>query len=213
MKKIILLSLLISGMTSVANAKTGPYLGLDINRSKATHSYSHVSGNNSNSDSNVGYSVSAGYNFDFDKFFLAPEIFYDKINTSNKSYLCPDGGAHYCKDKMEIDSRYGAKINLGYEVAPKTRIFINGGYTNVKMDQRYLNGYTAITTGRVLVRSNEGGVFTYGFGASYSLDNNWAIRTSYEISELKVVHQDYLVPQPLDRIKLQIFKLGVVYSF
>ncbi len=213
MKKLSLLLVLTVLFSHNVKAENAPFVAFDINRNTVTHHYTHENGNKTNNDGNFGYGLSAGYNFDFGKVSLAPEIFYDKINTANKSYLCPSGGQHYCKDKMEVDSRYGAKLNLGYEVAQNTKLFINAGYSNVKVDQKYLNGYTAITTGRVLVKTNKNGVFTYGFGASYTVNNNIALKAAYEISQFSVIHQDYLSPNPIDEIKLQIVKLGLIYSF
>jgi outer membrane autotransporter protein len=227
-KKILFVLSLISIISSstISHAKDGFFVGLDYNLSNARHNFRSSDGNYQNASedrSSSGYGVSAGYQYGFgklidkslEKLYIAPEIFYDKIGTTGHSQVCLTTGdqlAGYCRDKMEVNSRRGAKINLGYEVFDKTNFFVNTGISSVNWHQRFLNGYDTEVTKLTSLKGTDRGVVSYGFGVSYDLSDNFILRTSYDISKFRTGYRSENVPVR-DVITLKILKIGLVYKF
>lgn len=218
MRKIIFcsaLTILLFSIAKISYAKDGFYLGLDINNAKVEHRYkvSNPGATGASDDnSSVGFGLSAGYRFDvFEKFFLAPEIFYDNIHSDGKTHDCHVNTQVYCSDDMKVNFRYGAKLNAGYRILPKTEIFANFGISNVDWVQNFY-GYHHIVQGIDSMGHTATETWLYGIGAAYDLSDHIAIRTSYDISSFRTPYLSN-ASGIKDKVSMSIFKVGVVYKF
>ena len=123
MKKIPLIithvaTLIISSfLFSFAHAKDGVYVGADLLKVHARYKLAELEFSDSlvdkkNGGNSVGVGVSLGYKKSLNDFFLAPELFYDYLNSSTKDYW--HNSALFDQDSLELRSRYGARLNIGY---------------------------------------------------------------------------------------------------
>jgi outer membrane autotransporter protein len=125
MKKLLIVSIIATIATSSANANDRAYVGLDLSSSHVKNKVSDGEGTTKISNNIAGFGLNAGYKINFNKgLFVAPEVFFDYLN--NKSSP-DDNSASY-----KIDSRYGAKLNLGYNFNEKFSVFANYGLANVR---------------------------------------------------------------------------------
>ena len=182
-----------------------PYVGVDILQSDVKHRfYNRVDGDdmdgNKTKSSSKNFGVNAGYKMNFDKVFVAPEIFYDHFNSSAKDFDSND--PQYAADRIEIDSRYGAKVNLGYNFCPKLSGFINAGMANVKHNVRWNSQGKSDGDSKLAM--------IYGLGLSYALNDNWSLRTSYDRQTFNI---RYMENGLRDKVRLDVVKFGVIYGF
>lgn len=215
MKKfLILCTFLCAFFTSaLASAKEGTYVGADVLWSNAKHKYSNLlygdndSLNGAKVDSDdLGFGLNLGYKTNltfgsFEKGFVAPEIFYDYLNNSSKDFAYTSGSI-YRQDSASINSRYGAKLNVGYEILPKLSGFVNFGVANVDYDTRWPSSGRSYGASKIAP--------IYGVGLSYNLTDNWAMRASYDYQRFNT---KYVNEGLRDKVTLGVLKVGAAYSF
>jgi len=208
MKKLSL-ALIAAGVfvASNANAKDGAYVGVDVLRSSAKHTYvdkrisNPKDGDTSTDNGSIGFGLNAGYKVSFDKAFIAPEVFYDYLNSSAKDFYNGDG-AEYANDRMKINYRFGAKLNLGYTFVPGFSGFVNAGLSDLR------STYNWNDTGQSRGVMKLGMV--YGLGFAYDLNEKWTIRTSFDRQNLNL---QYVTEGRRDKVRLDVLKVGLVYNF
>jgi len=183
------------------------YAGIDIIYSKTNHKLKNLSDPENPSNGltskgqNVGIGLDLGYKVNFGKAFIAPEVFYDYLNNSACDFTCPfiaNVGT------MEVNSRYGTKLNLGYNIFPKLNAFVNLGLANIRYafnDAPSQVHYKASKLSPI-----------YGIGLSYDLDHSWTLRTSYDYQNFNARYYSN-PPGWRDTISLKVFKIGAVYNF
>lgn len=192
--------------------RSGFYLGVDMVRSFAKHKYLAegnglsdnpvpTNGYYSNREKN-GLGINLGYKIAAGNLFIAPEIFYDYLNNSAKDFgyeQDPTISGH----RLEVNQRYGAKLNVGYNLFAGLNAFANIGMANVNYS---MNLYSVNHTRQGVVQMN----MIYGGGLSYDLNDHWLLKTSYDWQQF-TARFDY--PQEKDRIVLQTVKVGIAYKF
>jgi opacity protein-like surface antigen len=181
------------------------YVGVDGIYSKTDHKYKTTYGdsvassyqNRGRHGEHLGFGINAGYKMQYDRVFVAPEVFYDNLNNSTNDF----GGA---PTTLNVDNRYGVKVNLGYDLTSNVSAFVNLGLANV----RYINRDP--TTGTSSGYNKLAPI--YGIGALYKLNNNWALKAAYDYQKFST---RYYSSAPLikDQLTLRVFKLGVIYNF
>lgn len=208
MKKTLSLIAIASSLilSSQANAKDGFYAGADLLLSNAKYKYlnrtnyvipSEVGGVDKIDGNGVGVGVSAGYKKYFDQVFVAPEVFYDYLNTSTKDYFF----VYDASDKINLRSRYGAKLNLGYDLTDKFSAYANFGMAQVN----YLNKSTGLSQGKVSYFAP-----VYGLGALYKLNDSWSVRAEINQQKLNVRYYYY---GDASKVTINTLKTGLVYNF
>lgn len=205
MKKLlpIILAGIVLATQSQANAKDGAYVGADLILSNARYKHSAV--NNSNPQNrvdgnSVGGGLSLGYKKSFDQVFAAPEIFYDYLNSSTKDYY--RATAPYQQDRLELRSRYGAKLNLGYNFTKNFSSYLTYGLAAVD----HVDNAPSL-------HSSQGKWKTaaiYGFGAVYNLNGNWAVKTEFNTQRFNV---PYAYDYNTSKVRLNVLKVGLAYNF
>ena len=218
MKKTLSLAAVAASLifSSQANAKDGLYLGADLLFANSNHHYQDRSStggsNNYNGtrthDNSVGFALDAGYKVGFNQFFVAPEIFFDQLNNSSSGFRYKQVPGNK-QDTVDLNYRYGAKLNLGYDITPKFNLFVNYGLANVDYDTRgwYAGGRKSAATELAQI---------YGFGLGYKITENVSARLSYDRQSMHLRNTSVAVPggdSARYKSTLDVVKLGAVYSF
>ena len=192
MKKFaILATLLISLSSFSAFAKTsGNYAGIDIIYSEVKLDQASTSSIGSGDQISVG--VNYKYAFNFNNFFVAPGVFFDYTNIRAKASN---------NDEWDLDFRYGAKVDLGYDITDKFAAFVNIGLANNHYDAKYIVSGTKTSDSKIEE--------LYGIGVKYSATDDIDVGLSYEFSNLNV-------KDPLNntvKFDLEVVRLGISYNF
>ncbi len=189
----------------------GFYVGLDATYIDARHSYSNNTIDDdtappsrlNTSSEDFGYAFSGGYRYNMGKFFVAPEAFYDFLNSRAKDFYVHDG-SEPAGSSIRINYRYGGKMNFGYQLTERFSTFLNVGVAKT----RYHQNWDSDTYKKKYDNAKRGVV--WGVGVIYSLSDHWATRVSYDYERLKTRYVDQGFQ---DLIKLHVVKAGLVYSF
>ncbi len=202
MKKLITVSSVISVLAgSSAFAKTeGNYLGVELLRTKAEHLYK-TNGVVNNTlgkfdDSATGYGLNYKYAFNFgNNVFVAPGIFYDKIGTSAEDLD---------HDPINIQSRYGVKLDVGYDLTNQAAIYFTNGFAKT----RYSVDWLTTNSGEIV--STTPFVYFYGIGATYQASKNITFNAEYNRQHISLMSPSAIVTA---RSKIEVMKVGIAYSF
>jgi len=200
MKKLLIISSIVASMAvSSANAKDNAYVGFVLLASHAKNETIDLnSGTNAGKSSQTaaGLGLNAGYKIGFNNgLFIAPEAFFDYLN--NKDTDKQDKNNTYT-----INSRYGAKLNLGYDLNDKFSVFANYGLANV--------GYQVS-----LGSSNESHgaskiAAIYGLGVAYNINEQLTVKLGANRQDFNTRGVDQGI-----RIKnvIKTYSVGLAYNF
>ena len=202
MKKIITTTLTLVTLFSstAALAKTaGNYAELDLLYSSASHKYAASNIVASNypkfDDSSIGVGASYKYALNFDKIFLAPGVFFDKIGTN---------AADKDLDTISLNHRYGVKLDLGYDITDKFAAYVTNGFatTIYQVDWKSIGQK----------KSGSKVAYFFGAGLAYSVADNVTMN-----AELNMTSFDVSTPSfgGINNAKtdLAVAKIGVAYHF
>lgn len=192
---------------SIASAKEGLYVGVDYLGVEANHQYTaHVNQgpeNDKSSQNSSGFGLNVGYKAVVaNKMYVAPEIFYDHLNSIADDFYVAQG-AEPSSSKLKLKDRYGAKINFGYEIISKTNLFVNLGLARNNYQQNWDSSENQRNSSSVLAP-------IYGVGISLDLTNNLSAKFAYDRQSFTV---RYLDNGFRDKINLDVFRVGMAYSF
>ncbi len=193
-----------------ANAKDGLYVGADLVTSNAEWKYSGNIGSIGSTPqkrvdgTSVGAGVTVGYKKSFNQFFVAPELFYDYLNSSTHDYYY--NNPRFKQDSLELRSRYGAKANLGYNFTEKFSAYATYGLASID----HVDNFPSATS----VSRSQGKWKTaaiYGLGAVFNINENWGIKAEFNTQRFNVPYSyDAGV---MSKVRLNVLKTGLVYSF
>ncbi len=218
MKKIILSFALFIVSTSSFAKTQGSYVGIDFVNTRlkfyektlytdGTYSYKKPA---SADNSNPGAGISYKYAFNFNGLFIAPGLIaeYNNANTDGVKYSSIGQSR-----RMNIKGRFGAKLDIGFDIGNYVSPYITGGYTGIIYRTRnYGNeysdsyGYKTATTGE----------FFGGFGFKFDLTNNMAFNLEYNFQKLtaKTSIVNPAVPFSADyKTRFDVMKAGFSYNF
>ncbi len=216
MKKILIaLITLFSIISSAANAKTqGNYIGLNLINTEV-ELFSITTEHNERPKEFDSYSKTTSfsgglnykYAFNFNKFFVAPEIFFDFNKAKGRAkYSDQDNVTYY---NTEIKNSVGAKLNLGYDITDKFALsgFFGHSINRVRYNYTYLND---IFENNLNYKTRE--AFIYGLGLKYDLTKRFSLNASYEIVQFGLSNDVF---NTTDKINpdFSVAKLGLAYNF
>ncbi len=189
---------------SSAKAKDGVYVGADLNLSNAKYQFRHpfqTAPQTRVSGTAAGLGASVGYRKEVGRFFVAPEGFYDYLNSSSHTYFSTTDGVS--GDRLRISSRYGLKGNFGYDFTDKFSAYVTYGITRIHR----ASDYKSFDAKEQKWKSAP----IYGIGAQYKICEKWAARAEFNTQKFSTTY--YAVPEAMSDIRLNVWKLGAIYSF
>ena len=203
-KLLVAIAITTSILSASANAKTqGHYVGLNLINTSTVETNALGSGQKHRNDN---FSVGADYKyaFNFDKFFVAPGIFYD-YNNNNADYASWTGEMY----SGDLAYSYGAKVDFGYDVTDKFSPFVTIGYSETRSSGTYYDTseyYREDFTDEGLV---------LGLGLRYAINDMLSINASYEATQLGGASNLDAIIGGTDKINpaYKVIKLGVAYNF
>jgi opacity protein-like surface antigen len=220
MKKLFLTATICSSiLANNAFAKTqGSYLGVDA-LSVRTSFYSKINTDSAGwqtyKPTQYGSTYGAGlhysYAFNSNGFFIAPGIIFEQ-DSFNKTTT---KGTH--EDSLQVKNRYGAKIDVGYDVSEVVAPYLTGGYAAVS--------YKSVSNGD----DGSGGIATatssgtasngfFGGGLKFTLSKSFSMNVEYNRQTFTAKsaipkESTYYVNGYKQSGRLDIVKLGLSYNF
>lgn len=206
-KKILLTGSIILSSSNIVNAKTeGVSVSLSgiatIKEVPVSALATTPSGSSTivgyNSQSNISYGIGIAKAYNFGKFYIEPEIFYDNNNLFTKTISTVNytagsfyGPATYQRI-IELKYSYGGKINLGYDITDNFALFGILGYSENRYSLYGIRDYSKVTDGTNYLGSGPYYAQVYdtidetailGIGSKYSINDDIDISASLEISQ------------------------------
>lgn len=207
MKKTLAILLASTFIAANASAKDGFYLGADALYSHTKHKYTTLTPSLDHSlqgkqtyGESLGFGLSAGYKISADKLFFAPEIFYDNLNNKAHDFFYQEPNSR--QDTLRIDNRFGGKLNVGYNICKNFSAFVNAGLASVD----YIVKWPSVELSRGVHKTAP----IYGLGFMYNLNDNLAIRASYDYQKFNI---QYIQEGRRSEVVLDVYKVGLVYGF
>jgi opacity protein-like surface antigen len=189
MKKILsLIAIAISLLSSQAYAKTeGNYVGINLLKSTAkikntsTLAIDNEGGNNifynhNNKNSKYGFGLNYKYAFNFNSFFVAPEISYEFLNNEISSGFF-SSNSRYFSQKVKLKNAISLKSNFGYDFNDQFAFYIPIGIFKFGYDIETAD--VSVSSRRFTTKSNNESVIFAGFGLSYEPLKNWVLNLEY----------------------------------
>ena len=225
---IFIATAVISSATRASeNNKTeGDYLGLGLVGVKAsfTERYVNVITKRpvniypSYSNKGLGLGVSYKHAFNFNKFFIAPGIFFDqletRVNGANGDYY-EFQNDHRSLLRLDLKNRYGLKTDFGYDLNNYLSPYLTVGYTMV--NYRTQNYYYDFSSPDVSTIRN-GSVKDFVYGAGLKINYNSDLALNIEYINQSFLAKTYIPANPyqvssLYKVNLQTLSLGITHKF
>lgn len=203
MKKLLITTTLIGSLiSSIAAAQNENQFSISAINSKVENTYHHATTDRDLTYDNEGSAISFAVNYGYkiklpSNLSLTPGIFYDNINNLGKESLV--------LDKEKIKYRYGAKVDLGYEIFDNLSLFTSLGVANVKYSVSW-------DTNTRFYKSDDDISLVYGVGATYDVNDDIFISTEYNMQSIEINANAANNIQHYDS-DIRVFKLGVGYKF
>ncbi|NBX53375.1 MAG: hypothetical protein EBT63_06990, partial [Proteobacteria bacterium] len=205
-----------SSSTNSESLTSGNYIGVDFIKTDMSFREVWLTSDNLtlkkpfSTDSKNSFGIKYMYALNFNKLFIAPEIFYEKTNIKKQSDL--DGTIYdvykqfesYGYRWLDIESRMGAKLNLGYDVNPYFAPYFFAGYSLTKYRNLWSSYLFYDTYGAPPPSSNQeyftsqygqspfsikngnAGSPFYGFGAKIKISSRFFLNTEYIAQNFKI---------------------------
>lgn len=223
-KTLSLISVLISLFGSQAYAKTeGNYVGINLLRSNLktnSSSFSEVDKNSfynrKNKISRNGIGLNYKYAFNFNNFFIAPEISYESLNnetTSASFYNKNNENFGSFLQNLRIKNAISLKSNFGYDFNEQFALFIPLGVSRFGYEVE--SNDISINSLKTSSKSANKSVIISGLGLSYQKNKNWIFNleyNKYQNFKIKSV-ANYNSGETIVKTNLDTIKLGISYRF
>lgn len=203
MKKFLTSFTILILSASVANA--GIYVGADALLANVRRGATNdLANNDGQKNTKLNYGLNAGYRFDLLGFMAGAELFYDNLQTSTRNFHMISGSANNGSSSLAVDSRYGAKVNVGFSFIPKITPFITYGLTGMNYSGN------ASAAGQSISQTEK---FVPIYGAGILVDIplvGLSLKMSYDYQNFNM---HYNGNSSKTAAYLGIAKLGLVYNF
>ena len=193
MKKTFIAASVLGTLISADSfAKTeGNFIGLDLVNTESQ--MVDVTNGQQHREDDFGFGINYQHAFNFNGFFVAPEIFYD----SNRNLGRANGNSD------ELLYSYGLKANLGYDITDKIALFAVLGGGQARSQSNLSN----------VVEDRTDEFFTYGLGAAYEINDKFAINIGYEISQYTNSKDPLTDTTDSFNSDFKVARVGVTYNF
>jgi len=220
MKKLILISSTLAVLAgSSAFAKTeGNYVTVDLHKAiSETHRNTLIVGGTTQDDitkytgQNTSLGASYKYAFNFDKIFLAPGIFYERIGT--KVTTGPDD-ANGSGPTMSVNNRRGVRLDLGYDFTNDFAAYVTTGITSTTYRTSHPDADALGTAqSNQKFRGNKTG-YLYGIGFTTNVAKDVSIGAEYNTQMLKVKSLHVVSGSDIRfKNRIDLYKVTLAYHF
>ncbi len=191
-KKILIFFLFLTFPMTTFAITLGSSLGLNLGSLKL-HSKEKNVFRYTEKDSSLDLGFFYKYNWNIKRIIVGVEFFYDYLNLKTD----------FKNNSVNFRYRYGANLNLGYDISDNFSLYGIAGYGLIKYKAySYDDGYFKIneTKSRPL----------YGIGIGYSLSPSWKIGLEYTLQTLnvKLSNAKYNIKN-----KIHSVDFGIIYKF
>ncbi len=225
-KTLSLIAIVISLLSSKAYAKTeGNYVGIIASRNivkiknTSTLASDNIEGmnpfyNHRNKNSKYGFGLNYKHAYNFNNFFVAPEIAYERFNNKINSGFF-DETDNYFSQKIKLKNAISLRSNFGYDFNDQLAFYIPFGITRL--------GYVFDTVDiggddrKFTKKTNNQSATLIGFGLSYEPIKNWIFNLEYnkyqnfKLTSLEKATNDGGTINA--KTNLDAIKLGLSYRF
>jgi len=227
MKKIssLIAILTINLFAFSANAKTeGSYVGLDlIKNSVQVKSNSNLASDQANfsqfynhkkDDTAYGGGINYKYAFNFNNFFIAPEVAFNFLNNEIKAGYAGTQNNPYSQS-LKLKSQASFQTNFGYDITDRFSAYIPLGISifNYELNTKDVGSLGSYVTTKKTGR--ESALF-FGAGLAYEPIKNWIVNLEYnKFKEFKITSSTATISggQIVAKTNVDAVKLGVSYRF
>jgi len=161
-------------------------------------------------NNSYGLGLTYKYAFNFNKFFIAPGIFFEQNN-----YQAVSGTDGDLK-RLQIKNRYGIRSDFGYDIK-RFAPYLTIGYAEVSYRSRS-DGFDINHNVVSSIKNDVNGNVFYGAGLKFNLNSSLSLNTEYNFQ--KVVQKTTLSPLTQDyaaktafRARMDTVKVGLYYKF
>lgn len=205
----------------------GHYVGLDLMRSRLEFTEIGVFNPSLGADTYVAHydngvtnyamGVNYKYAFNFDRFFVAPGVFFEQ-NLGTKDQTTGENG------KLKVNNRFGTRADFGYDITERFSPYFTVGLAGVSYKSKYYvdTGSRDANDQILYAFSSKRGTAVsaiYGLGLKFNLDNDLSLNAEYNIQHFtaKAIIDPAAYINYQDRAnlkaKLETFKIGISYNF
>ena len=226
-KKILsLIATLISLLSSQAYAKTeGNYVGIiaskNIVKINSTSTLASDNGegmnrfyNHSNKNSKYGFGLNYKHAFNFNNFFVAPEISYERMNNEINSGFFEEKN-NYFSQKIKLKNAISLRSNFGYDFNDQLAFYIPIGISKFGYDIETAD--VGFDDRKFTKKSNNQSATFIGFGLSYEPLKNWILNLEYnKYQNFKITSVEKATNaggKINAKTNLDTMKLGLSYRF
>jgi len=161
-------------------------------------------------NNSYGLGLTYKYAFNFNKFFIAPGIFFEQNN--HQAVSGTDGDLK----RLQIKNRYGVRSDFGYDIG-RFAPYLTIGYAEVSYRSR-TGGYDANNNRVSSIKNGVNGNVFYGAGLKFNLTSSLSLNTEYNFQRvapkttLSPLTQDYAAKVAF-RARMDTVKVGLYYKF
>ncbi len=214
MKKLVTITSVLAVFASASSfAKTeGNYVGVDIHRASVkvhnhyADSYLATPNNVAMGATNTGYGVTYKHAFNFDKMFVAPGLFYERISTKITDRAETD------QLTLRLKDRSGIKLDLGYDISDNAALYFTNGISRVAYETGS-NDIDGMSVSGVRSRHQLG--YFYGVGLSANVAKDVVVSFEYNTQKLtsKSIYNDTGKMDHKFKTQIEVFKMNLAYHF
>jgi len=161
-------------------------------------------------NNSYGLGLTYKYAFNFNKFFIAPGIFFEQNNhravNGNNGELT----------RLQIKNRYGIRSDFGYDIK-RFAPYLTIGYAEVSYRSRS-NGFDMGGNQVSSIKNGVNGNVFYGAGLKFNLTSSLSLNTEYNFQKvaqkttLSPLTQDYAAKTAF-QTRMDTVKVGLYYKF
>ena len=201
MKKLFIISIILLTNSSLAHAGTsGNYLGASLINTTLQNPSIHGSEPKYTNDKayamKMSLGASYGYAFNWNNFFLMPEVFYDDNDITNSS-------SGSLTSRYKIDNSYGVKLKIGYDFTDRFSGFLLLGHAESRVMDKVEYNFVYYDT-------NESFIFGLGFRSELAYD--FSVGGSYQIHQFEKSDDIFNTTDEVGRT-FDVLRVSLFYNF
>jgi len=158
----------------------------------------------------IGYGATYKYAINFNRFFIAPGAFFER----NK--IVASGAEEVAKSReLEVKSRFGAKVEMGYDITDNFAAYLTGGYSGIFYRTRNYS-YQGDSVYTTRDENDLKGSAFYGAGIKFDINELSSIGLEFTTQTLNArtrIPNDYLDHKSKYKSRLNVLKMSIAYRF